>query len=281
VQLGLEVVDVALDSNQLILSVLQLGRGVIEVISLEVMAVISPHQLITQLPDVRLQAGVHLQKLSVALLDVLDDTVLGLHLIGALLQMEAQVRARHCDLMKQGAHVLGVACGKCPTRVVGRKLGVIDGGHALTPHRIALVPNGEQGKGGVAENRQVALTELREGLVGSPLQSVVEVVTPSRGKPSRHGRVGGVSRNVHMDLAAPQPELTVQTATIPRKTRVAEVVQHVLKQGGKPGAVQPVTTEPSIGSKGGVGVVIHLSKTREKQINISSIEQRQQTKTPK
>jgi hypothetical protein len=281
VQLSLEVVDVALDSNQLILSVLQLGRGVIEVMSLEVVAVISPHQLITQLPHVRLQVGVLLQKLSVALLDVLDDTVLGLHLIGALLQMEAQVRARHCDLLKQGAHVLGVACGKCPTRVVGRKLRVIDGGHALTPHRVALVPNGEQGKGGVAENRQVALTELYEGLVGSPLQSVVEVVTPSCGKPSRHGRVGGVSRNVHMDLAAPQPELMVRTATIHRKTRVAEVVQHVLKQGGKPGAVQPVTTEPSIGSKGGVGVVIHLSKTREKQINISSIEQRQQTKTPK
>jgi hypothetical protein len=36
-----------------------------------------------------------------------------------------------------------------------------------------------------------------------PLQSVIEVATPSRGKPSRHGRVGGVSRNVHMDLAAP------------------------------------------------------------------------------
>jgi hypothetical protein len=92
---------------------------------------------------------------------------------------------------------------------VGQKLGVTDGGHALTPHRIALILNGEQGKGGVAENRQVALTELREGLVGSPLQSVVEVVTPSRGKSSHHGRVGGVSQNIHMDLAAPQPKLMV------------------------------------------------------------------------
>jgi hypothetical protein len=82
-----------------------------------------------------------------------------------------------------------------------------------------------------------------------------------------------------MDLAAPQPELTVRAATVRGKPRVAEAVQHVLEQGGKPGVVQPVTTEPSIGSKGGVGVVIHLSKTREKQINISSIEQRQQTKT--
>jgi hypothetical protein len=127
----------------------------------------------------------------------------------------------------------------------------------------------------------VALTELREGLVGNPLQSIIEVVTPSRDKPSRHGRVGGVSRNVHMDLAAPQPKLAVWTTTVRGKTRIAEAVQHVPKQGGKPGAVQPITTEPSVGSKGGIGVVIYLSKTREKQINISSIEQRQQTKTPK
>jgi hypothetical protein len=88
-----------------------------------------------------------------------------------------------------------------------------------------------------------------------------------------------VSQNVHMDLAAPQPELTVRAATVRGKTRVAKAVQHVPKQGGKPGAVQPITTEPSVSSKGGVGVVIHLSKTREKRINISSTEQRQQTKT--
>jgi hypothetical protein len=99
----------------------------------------------------------------------------------------------------------------------------------------------------------VALTELHEGLVGRPLQSVVEVVTPGRGKPSRHGRVGGVSQNVHMDLAAPQPELTVRTATVRGKTRLAEAVQHISKQGRKPGAVQPVTMEPSVGSKGGRG----------------------------
>jgi hypothetical protein len=110
----------------------------------------------------------------------------------------------------------------------------------------------------------VALTKLREGLVGSPLQSVVKVVTPSRGKPSHHGRVGGVSQNVHMDLVAPQPELTVRAAAIRRKPRVAEAVQHIPEQGGKPGAVQPVTTEPSVSYNGGVGVVIHLSKTREK-----------------
>jgi hypothetical protein len=48
--------------------------------------------------------------------------------------------------------------------MVGQKLGVVDVGHTLTPHRVALVSNGKQGNGSVAENRQVALTELREGL---------------------------------------------------------------------------------------------------------------------
>jgi hypothetical protein len=157
--------------------VLQSGTSVVEVISLEVAAAISPHQLIIQLPDARLQAGVLLQKLSVGLLNVLYDTVLSLHLIGALLQTKVQVSARRCDLLKQGAHVLDVTCDKRPTRMVGRKHGVADGGHALTPHRVTLVPNGEQGNGGVTENWQMVLTELREGLVGNPLQSVIEVVT--------------------------------------------------------------------------------------------------------
>jgi hypothetical protein len=75
-----------------------------------------------------------------------------------------------------------------------------------------------------------------------------------------------------MDLAVPQPELMVQAATIRGKPRVAEAVQHVPEQGGKPGAMQPVATEPSVDSKGGVGVVIHLMEIREKRINISSIE---------
>jgi hypothetical protein len=57
-QLGLEVVDAALGSGQLILSVLQSGAGAIEVIGLEVTTTISPHQLIIQLPDVRLQVGI-------------------------------------------------------------------------------------------------------------------------------------------------------------------------------------------------------------------------------
>jgi hypothetical protein len=68
--------------------VLQSGAGVIEVIGLEVTAAISPYQLIVQLPDARLKAGVILKELSVALLNVLDDTVLGLHLAGALLQVK-------------------------------------------------------------------------------------------------------------------------------------------------------------------------------------------------
>jgi hypothetical protein len=205
--------------------------------------------------------------------------VIGIHLSDTLFQMEAQVSARRSDILKQGAHVLGVASRKHPTRMVGRKLRVTNSGYALTPHSVALISNGEQGDGGVTEDWQVVLTKLREGLVGSPLQSVVEVVTPSRGKQSRHGRVGGVSRNIHMDLAAPQPELTVWAAAIRGKPRVAEAVQHIPEQGGKPRAVQPVATELSVGSKGGVGAVSHLSKIREKRINISSIEQRQQTKT--
>jgi hypothetical protein len=100
--------------------------------------------------------------------------------------------------------------------------------------------------------------------VVSLLQSVIEIVTPSCGKPSHHGQISGVSQNVHMDLAVPQPELTVRMATVRGEPRVAEAVQHVSEKGGEPGVEQPITTEPSIGSKGGVGVVIHLSKIREK-----------------
>jgi hypothetical protein len=148
--------------------------------------------------------------------------------------------------------------------MVGRNLGVANDGHTLTPHRIALIPNGEQGDGGVVEYRQVVLEELREGLVGSPLQSVFEVITPSRGKPSRHGWVSGVSQNVHMDLAVPKLELTVRVTTVRGNPRVAKMVQHVSEQGGKTGAVQPVTMEPSVGFEGGIGVVIHLSNTKEK-----------------
>jgi hypothetical protein len=132
---------------------LQSGAGVIEVIDLEVTAVISPHQLIIQLLDARLKAGVLLKEISVALLKILDGAVLGLHLADILLQAESQVSAHRCDLLKQGAHVVGVACRERSTRLVGQKFGVSNNGHTLTPHYVALVPNVEQGDGGVIEDR--------------------------------------------------------------------------------------------------------------------------------
>jgi hypothetical protein len=110
----------------------------------------------------------------------------------------------------------------------------------------------------------VALTELHEGLVGSSVQSVIEVVTLSHGKPSHHSRVSGVSKNVHIDLAALQPKLMEWMATVCGSPRVAKAVQHIPEQGGKTRAVQPITREPSVDSEGGVGVVIYLSKTKEK-----------------
>jgi hypothetical protein len=61
-------------------------------------------------------------------------------------------------------------------------------------------------------------------------------------------------------MTVPHPELTVWVAMVRGGPHVAKMVQHVPEQGGKTGAVQPVTTEPSIGSEGGVVVVIHLSK---------------------
>jgi hypothetical protein len=60
-QLSLKVVDIALGSSQLILSMLQSGAGVVEVVGLEVTATISPHQLIVQLLDARLKAGILLK----------------------------------------------------------------------------------------------------------------------------------------------------------------------------------------------------------------------------
>jgi hypothetical protein len=53
-QLGLEVMDIALNSGQLILSILQPGAGVIEEVRLDVAAATGPHQLIVQLLDPRL-----------------------------------------------------------------------------------------------------------------------------------------------------------------------------------------------------------------------------------
>jgi hypothetical protein len=125
--------------------------------------------------------------------------------------------------------VLGVACYKRPPCVVRRALGVTHSGQALAPRRVALVLDGEQGNGSAGKARQVALTELREGLVGNPPQGVVEVIAGGRGEPGRHARVRGLSRDVHMDIAASMPELTVRAARIRRNPRVAEMVKHVLE----------------------------------------------------
>jgi hypothetical protein len=84
-QLSVKVVNIALGGGQLILSVLQPGARIVKEVSLDVMAVISPHQLIVQLLDRRLKKLVLLKELLVALLNVLDEVVLGLHLVGILL----------------------------------------------------------------------------------------------------------------------------------------------------------------------------------------------------
>jgi hypothetical protein len=65
--------------------VLQSGAGVVKVVGLEVTAAISPHQLVVQLLDARLKVGILLKEFSAALLNVLDYTVLDLHLAGVLL----------------------------------------------------------------------------------------------------------------------------------------------------------------------------------------------------
>jgi hypothetical protein len=46
---------------------------------------VGPHQLIVQFLDTCLQVVVFLKKLSVALLDILDEAVLGRHLVVILL----------------------------------------------------------------------------------------------------------------------------------------------------------------------------------------------------
>jgi hypothetical protein len=69
-----------------------------------------------------------------------------------------------------------------------------------------------------------------------------------------------VSRNVHMDLVAPKPELTVWMAMVRGGPHVAKTVHHVPEQGGKTGAVQSITIEPSVISESDVWVVVHLRK---------------------
>jgi hypothetical protein len=255
VQLILEVVDIVLGDNQLILSVLQLCTGIIKEVGLDVTAVVRPHQLIIQLFDTHLKVVVLLEELSVFLLDVFDEVGLGVHLVIILLHASVLVGASHRDLLKHGAHVLGVACRERPTRVVSRTLRGTYGNQVLTPCYAALVSNGEQGNSGAVKARQVALTKLHEGLVGSPLQSVIEVVARSCDEPNSHARVRRVSWDIHMDLATSMPELTVQEATVCGSRCVVKAVQHISEQGREAGTVQPVATKPSVRSEGGVGVV--------------------------
>jgi hypothetical protein len=74
-----------------------------------------------------------------------------------------------------------------------------------------------------------------------------------------------VSRDVHVDLTASTPELTVRAAMVRGSPHVAETVDHVPDQGRKTQTVQPITTEPSVGPEGGIGVVVHLSKTKKNE----------------
>jgi hypothetical protein len=53
VQLGLEVMDVTMSSDQRVLGVLQPGAGVVEEVRLHVVTMVGPHQLIIQLLDAR------------------------------------------------------------------------------------------------------------------------------------------------------------------------------------------------------------------------------------
>jgi hypothetical protein len=92
-------VDVVLHDGQLILSVLQLWMSIVEEVGLEITTVISPHQLIVQLLDTCLKAVVHLEELPVALLDVLDEKVLGRHLVVVLIQAPVTMTSRNMDLM--------------------------------------------------------------------------------------------------------------------------------------------------------------------------------------
>jgi hypothetical protein len=160
--------------------------------------------------------------------------------------------------------MLGVACLELPPHVVCQTLGVAHSGQVLASCYVSLILDREQGNGGTGKAQQVALTELQEGLVGSLLQGVVEVVAGGRGEPGRHAQIRRVSRDIHMDLVASTPELTIRARMVRRSSHVAEMVKDIPKQGWKARTVQPITTELSVNPEGGVGVVVHLSKTRKK-----------------
>jgi hypothetical protein len=110
--------------------------------------------------------------------------------------------------------MLGVASREHPPRMVGRKCGVGSGVQVLTPFRVALVLNGEQGNNSADEARQMVFIELHEDPVGSPLQSVAELVSCGGREPRHHARVRGVSWDIHVDLTMPMSELTVQATAV-------------------------------------------------------------------
>jgi hypothetical protein len=158
------VVDIVLGDGQLILSMLQPCTCVIKEVRLDVAAAIRPHQLIIQCLDKRLKMVVLQEELSVALLDVLDNVAMFPHPVVVLLQVQTPEGTGRYDLLKQGAHKLGIACCERPTHVVSLTLEVVKQGKALTPKCVALVPEGKQGNNGAIEARQVVLTKLHEGL---------------------------------------------------------------------------------------------------------------------
>jgi hypothetical protein len=94
------VVDIVLGDGQLVLSVLQLGTGIIKEVRLDIVDAVCPHQLVVQPIGMRLKMVVLLEELSVALLDVLDNAVLFLHPVIILLQAQALEGASHRDLLK-------------------------------------------------------------------------------------------------------------------------------------------------------------------------------------
>jgi hypothetical protein len=73
-----------------------------------------------------------------------------------------------------------------------------------------------------------------------------------------------VSRDIQVDLIASMPELMIWAAMVHESPRVTETMQHIPEQGRETGMVQPISTKPSAGYEGGVGVVIHLSKIKKK-----------------
>jgi hypothetical protein len=182
-----------------------------------------------------------------------------------VLQVHGLERDNRRDLLKHGAHVLDVTHRECPTHVLGRMRRVASGGQVLTPHRVVPDSDGEQGNGSISEVRQVALTELHEGQVGSPLQHVIEVISHGRSEPRHQARVRGVRQDIHVDLTTPMTELAVQAAVVCRGPCEAKAVQHIPKQGGEAGMVQSITMESSVSTKDDVRLAIHLSKQRRNE----------------